>query len=189
MVFYKCLHTSTINLSPSLMSSILKWHSLCKKNPFMIKTKLDRVAFSKERKKATPIQVYFPLPNKKRKGFSLIEVLISFLIITFLILTTAQLTLYSLQVKRRSDCSLNAAELASAKLEYFKSLPYESDELGSGPQSEVIEGSSSPETFRREWDIQSVSLSMKKIEVACYSANFMEKKAHLILFLSRDLGF
>ena len=155
----------------------------------MVKTILERVAFSSNRNRAAFFHSHFPLPNKGRKGFSLIEVLISLVIITFLILATAQLTLYSLQVKRRSDCSLNAAELASAKLEYFKSLPYESDELGSGSRSEVIKGSSSPETFRREWDTQAVSSSMKKIEIACYSANIMEKKAHLILFLSRDLGF
>jgi len=155
----------------------------------MVKTIFERVAFSANGNLTTLIQAHSVLPKKRREGFSLIEVLISLLIITFLILATAQLTLYSLQVKRRSDCSLNAAELASAKLEYFKSLPYESDELGSGSRSEVIEGSSSPETFRREWDTQPVSLSMKTAEVTCYSDNFQEKKAHLILFLSRELGF
>ncbi len=67
--------------------------------------------------------------QRKKRGFTLVEVLVSFALVFILITGTAQLTIHSLLVKRRADCNLRTAELASSKLEYLKSLPYESDEL------------------------------------------------------------
>ncbi len=68
------------------------------------------------------------------------EVLVSFALVFILITGTAQLTIHSLLVKRRADCNLRTAELASSKLEYLKSLPYESDELKEGFQMESVRG-------------------------------------------------
>ena len=63
---------------------------------------------------------------KNQRGFTLVEVLVSFALVFILITGTAQLTIHSLLVKRRADGNLRTAELASSKLEYLKSLPYES---------------------------------------------------------------
>lgn len=124
-----------------------------------------------------------------RQGFTLIEVLISFFIVMVLILGMAQLTIHSIFIKKRSDYSVKSAELASSKLEYFKSLPYESEELKEGSEIEILEANNPKGRCRREWKIQDVTADMKKIEMECYFENCPEKKARVVLFLSRYLGF
>jgi len=124
-----------------------------------------------------------------QEGFSLVEVLISFALVIFLITGTAQLTMHSLLVQRRADYSLRATELASSKLEYLKSLPYESDELKEALQTELLREENSLKTFRREWRIEDISSNMKKIEIECFAESYPEKKTRLILLISRELGF
>lgn len=124
-----------------------------------------------------------------RKGFSLIELTISSCIVIFLCLGMAQIVSHSLLIKRRSDSRVLSAELASSKLEYFKSLYYESDELKKGTGKEIQYIQSHPEPFYLSWTIQEIPWHLKRIEVECYSENFPQNKAQLILILSRDLRF
>ncbi len=124
-----------------------------------------------------------------QRGFTLVEVLVSFALVFILITGTAQLTMHSLFVKRRADGNLRTAELASSKLEYFKSLPYENDELKEGFQIESVRGGSLLETFWREWRIQDISSSMKRVEIEIFSENHSQRRLKIVLFLSRDLGF
>lgn len=132
---------------------------------------------------------YHKIRQKNIQGFTLIEVLISFFLIMILILGMAQLTFHSILVKRRSDYSVKSAELASSKLEYFKSLSYESEELREGSEIEILEANNPKGRYRREWKIQDISPDMKKIEMECNFENCPEKKAQIVLFLSRDIGF
>jgi len=127
--------------------------------------------------------------QRKKRGFTLVEALVSFALLFILITGTAQLTIHSLLVKRRADCNLKTAELASSKLEYLKSLPYESDELKEGFQMESFKGEGLLETFWREWRIQDISSNMKRVEIEIFSENYPQKKLKMVLFLSRDLGF
>jgi len=127
--------------------------------------------------------------QRKKRGFTLVEALVSFALLFILITGTAQLTIHSLLVKRRADCNLKTAELASSKLEYLKSLPYESDELKEGFQMESFKEEGLLETFWREWRIQDISSNMKRVEIEIFSENYPQKKLKMVLFLSRDLGF
>jgi len=127
--------------------------------------------------------------EKSQRGFTLLELLISFAIVAILLLGAAQLTLHSLHVKRTSDCSLESAELASDKLEYLKSLPFESQELEENSNAERINSQRRNDVFKREWTIFDISPNMKKIEVVCYSENCGHKISRLVLFYSRELGF
>lgn len=122
-------------------------------------------------------------------GFTLVELLISFALITFLISGTAQLTMHSLLAKRRADYNLRTAELAASKLEHFKSLPYESDELKEGIQKEAIREEGTQQIFLIEWRIQDPSLNMKRIEIEARLKNYPQKKTRVVLVLSRELGF
>lgn len=124
-----------------------------------------------------------------KQGFTLVELLISFALVFILITGTAQLTIHSLLVKRRADFNLKSAELASSMLEYLKSLPYESDELKEGFQTESVRGEGLLETFRIELRIQDISLNMKRVEIETFSEKFPQKNTRLVLFLSRELGF
>lgn len=124
-----------------------------------------------------------------KQGFTLVELLISFALVFILITGTAQLTIHSLLVKRRADFNLKSAELASSMLEYLKSLPYESDELKEGFQTESVRGEGLLETFRIELRIQDISLNMKRVEIETFSEKCPQKNTRLVLFLSRELGF
>jgi len=126
---------------------------------------------------------------KNQHGFTLVEVLVSLALVFILITGTAQLTIHSLLVKRRADCNLKTAELASSKLEHLKSLPYESDELKESFQMESVRGEGLLETFWREWRIQDISSNMKRVEIEIFSENYPRKKLRMVLFLSKDLGF
>jgi prepilin-type N-terminal cleavage/methylation domain-containing protein len=127
--------------------------------------------------------------KKRQRGFTLLELLISFTIVSILLLGAVQLTLHSMFVKRASDCSLESAELASDKLEYLKSLPFDSPELLESFNAERIESQRRADFFKRQWAISDVSSEMKKIEVECYSESCVKRKARIVLFYSRKLGF
>jgi len=132
---------------------------------------------------------FLTLKEKKGSGFSMIELLITMSITSILILGTAQLTLYSIHLKRKSDCLVRAAELASATLEHFKSLPYDSMELEDAEYEENLEDERSNHLFFRGWTIRRVSASLKRIEMDCFAKNHPRKKMRVALFFSRELGF
>jgi prepilin-type N-terminal cleavage/methylation domain-containing protein len=127
--------------------------------------------------------------QRNQRGFTLVELLVSFALVFILITGTAQLTIHSLLLKRRADCNLRTAELAFSKLEHLKSLPYESEELKEGFQIESVKEEGLLETFWREWRIQDISSDMKRIEIEVFSENFTQKKLRMVLFLSKNLGF
>jgi len=123
------------------------------------------------------------------KGFTFIEVIISLFLLSFLILSTTQLILHSILIKNKSDNSLISAEIAASKLEYLKSLPFESEELKEASCTEIIEKGWAKKTFCTIININDVSLNMKEIEIESFAENCPEKKTRLILFISRHLGF
>jgi type IV pilus assembly protein PilV len=125
----------------------------------------------------------------KRNGFSLIEVLISFVLATCLLLGTAGLAVHSLVVKKRAEDNLKMVELASSKLEYFKTLPFESKELEGGFRSERITEKNSQEIFEREWKIEDRKDRLKRIEIEVFPENNPQKRVRVALLISRELGF
>jgi Tfp pilus assembly protein PilV len=126
--------------------------------------------------------------KRKEQGFTLLELLISFVLVILLITATAQLVIQSLFIQKRAESNFKTAELAYSKLEYLKSLPYESDELKEAVLTEFIEEGAF-NTYQREWRIEEVASNMKKIEIKCFARSCPSKNIKLTLFLSRELGF
>ncbi len=122
-------------------------------------------------------------------GFTLIEVLVSASVIILLLMGLAQLTVHSLLIKRISEYRINSTVLASSKLEYFKSLPFESEELAEGSGEEMIERERFKGLYRRQWRIQDVSPEMKKIEIECFYEHSPERKIQLVFYMLKKLGF
>lgn len=123
------------------------------------------------------------------KGFTLLELLISFAVVSMLLMGAAQLTLHSLMTKRTSDCSVESAELASSKLEHLKSLMFETSEPPEDSMVERLKSHRGNEMFRREWRIEEILGSTKKIEMECYAESCPHKRIRVVLFCSRELGF
>ena len=126
---------------------------------------------------------------KKTKGFSIIELLISFAIITLFILGTAQLLLYSLAIKSSCANNMSAASISRTKPEYFKSLSYDSPELDPGERSETILALEKKDSYLIRWNILDSNLHLKRIEIECHPTEKPIKKTHIILYLSQELGF
>ncbi len=127
--------------------------------------------------------------KKKIKGFSFLEVLISFVITFLLILGTAQLTMLSLLSKRNSDLRLTISERLFSKLESFKSLSYDESILEEGTYNEYTRDLFSGTAFIWNWHIYSISTNLSGIEMGCYPENYPEKEIRLIVYISWDLGF
>ena len=124
-----------------------------------------------------------------KRGFTLVEFLVSFTLVTLLLTGTVQLTIHSLLVRRNAELNFKIAEHASVLCEHFKSLPYESEELKEGLIAETITEQDSSETFIRKWKIEEISPRLKKIELEVTSEKFSQKKIRLVLYVSRELGF
>jgi Tfp pilus assembly protein PilE len=131
-----------------------------------------------------------PMKEKtNNRGFTLVEFLISFTLVTLLLTGTVQLAIYALLVKRNAELNFKIAEQASSLLEYFKSLPYESEALKDCSIEEAIKEEDSSETFIRKWKIEEISHHLKKIELEVTSEKYSQKKIRLVLYISRELGF
>jgi type II secretory pathway pseudopilin PulG len=125
----------------------------------------------------------------QRVGFSLIELLVSSSIIMLLILGTSQALLYAILVKSRVRAQITATELAKAKLEYFKSLAFESLELQPNSWEEIISQPNIPLRYQLKGKITNESNRMKRIEIECNSALHPQKSTRIALLISRQLGF
>ena len=124
-----------------------------------------------------------------KKGFNLIELLISSTLILFLIAGAAQLLGLSLAAKKSADFHFRASRLASSRLETLKALSHDSDKLKAGAHEEWVDDPSSPETFRIVWRVEDVSESLKKVVLEFSAPNKPRKKAVFCLLLCRELEF
>jgi prepilin-type N-terminal cleavage/methylation domain-containing protein len=124
-----------------------------------------------------------------KPGFSLIEMLISSALILFLFSGAAQLIMSSLVAKRNAEFHLAAASLATSKLEYFKSLPFENPVLIKGEYFETARIGFSKEVFRSEWNIGDIDEGMKKVVIKISRQSDPRKRVVFMLLLCRELEF
>ena len=126
--------------------------------------------------------------RKQTRGLSLIDLLVSMTITSFLIMGMAQLMCHAILVKRKTDCSVKAAELACQKIEHLRTAVL-SGEIPETSQSEEIEDDRVNHKFHRKWNIQKVSPEAKKIEMECFATNYPRKKTRILVIFSTMLGF
>lgn len=124
-----------------------------------------------------------------KSGFSLIEMLISSALILFLFSGVAQLIISSLVAKRNAEFHLAAASLATSKLEYFKSLPFEDPALTKGEYFEAARIGFSKEIFWSEWNIGDIDEGMKKVVIKISRPSDPRKRVVFMLLLCRELEF
>jgi len=134
------------------------------------------------------MKIFLIKKRKRSKGFSLIDLLVSMTLTSFLIMGMAQLMCHSILIKRKTDCSLRAAELASLKIEHLRTAVLSGD-IPDTSQTEELEDDRANQTFLRKWSIQDVSPEEKKIEMHCYALNYPRKTTRVTLILSTELGF
>lgn len=98
--------------------------------------------------------------NREEKGFTLVEVLFSFLLLLIAILFMTNIIIYSLEGNKKSRIRLEVSQ----KLVYCKnqllSKSFDSEELKDGHTS-IDEP-----LFRIDWNINSISPTLKKIKLS-----------------------
>jgi len=129
--------------------------------------------------------------NKRisRRGFSLIELLISSAITFFLLLGAGQLVLHSILFQHTSDKTLKAVELASRKSEYLKSLSYDDIDAGGEEKSEIVAEEGTNGSYCLSWTGEEVSPGFKRIIITCFPENDSRRTVKTVLLLSKYLGF
>lgn len=112
-----------------------------------------------------------------RKGFTLTEVLLGFVILAVGILAIAAMQITSTRGGYSSNNVTRATILAQDKLEYLKNLSYRNSDLGSGERNEdIISGT----IFSRQYTIvEDVGNSMKTITV---TVQWTDRGNHSISF-------
>ncbi len=94
------------------------------------------------------------------KGFSLIEVLISLIVLAVGLLAVADLQIFSIKGGSASNHVTQATILAQNRLEELRSLPYDDSLLTQGQHEE---GSLSGTIFSRAHDVADLSNTMKTV--------------------------
>lgn len=123
------------------------------------------------------------------KGFSLMEVQIALVVITFFLLSTAQLLILSQSVQNRYKDHIRIMRLISEQLEYLSSLPFSSPEVAEGFYTDNLTEMDSTRVFRINWTISDVSPRLKSIDISCFPEGYEKRETKTILYLSSDLGF
>ena len=127
--------------------------------------------------------------SKNKTGFTLIEFLVSLFVITFLLLGTAQIIVFSLKADRRSSIKIWATELALAKIEELKTIPFDNPQMNNGKYSDTVEVNHAKEVYQRKWTVSDLSGIGKKIEVECRAFNEDTILIKFVFFISEELGF
>jgi len=127
--------------------------------------------------------------SKNKTGFTLIEFLVSLFVVTFLLLGTAQIIVFSLKADRRSSIKIWATELALAKIEELKTIPFDNPQMNNGKYSDTVEVNHTKEVYQRKWTVSDLSGIGKKIEVECRAFNEDTILIKFVFFVSEELGF
>lgn len=123
------------------------------------------------------------------QGFSLMELLIAFVVITFFLLSTAQLLILSQSIQNRYKEHILIIRLISEQLEYLRSLPFNSPEVAEGFYTDNLTELDSEHVFRINWTIWDISRRLKSIDISCSPEGYKKRETKTILYLSSDLEF
>jgi Tfp pilus assembly protein PilV len=125
----------------------------------------------------------------KKKGFGLVEILIASSLLLFAIGGTAQLLMVSLSSRKSADFCLAATRCASTRLEYFKSLPYDSPELQPGTSGSLVTDGALLRDLATQCTVEDLEPAMKRITLKISDVNSPGKSQTFCLLLCRELEF
>ncbi len=125
----------------------------------------------------------------RKRGFSLIEVLLAMALALLLIVGTAEILTCSLYAKRKGDLAAALTHALTARLESLRALPFDDPALGPGEHAETAQASPGNRRVLEEWEVADAGDGMKLIRLRVRSAERPGPGTSAVLFISRDLGF
>lgn len=137
------------------------------------------------RRKRKP-QLFRP-PNRNLPGITFIELIISFALMTLLIIGMTELMVYALTVHDKARFHIKSLALAEAKLEHLKSLPFDHVELEEQTGRELF-----PEKeggYLLLWTVEDEAEGLKRIDAVCSASSSSRRKTKVSVYISKELGF
>jgi len=130
------------------------------------------------------------MPKKKSWGFTLIEVLIAWALVSALIIGGIELLIIAAQIKLKADANLELTDLTATRIEERKSALLSGDDAADTERSVpfVIIGRRLS-TFRGAWESAGSIESPARLGFEIYPELEPEAVVALTILLSRELGF
>jgi hypothetical protein len=124
-----------------------------------------------------------------RRGFGLIETLITLSLSVFFIAGTGQLLFQSLRLHQKCEDEARTVRAASSFLEYLRSLPFDLEELEEGDHEDWVTEPGTAQRLRRRWRVADISPEAKQVEIEVSLEGGRSRSLRLLLHISKDLGF
>jgi hypothetical protein len=125
----------------------------------------------------------------KRRGISLIEVLVATSVTLLLLVGTAELILVSVRAGRKGDTTAALTEALAARAESLKSQAHGPGGLAPGAYAETIVDGAGRGPILHEWTVEDAGETMSRVRVKVSPAGRPGPAASLTLWISKDLGF
>jgi Tfp pilus assembly protein PilV len=127
--------------------------------------------------------------KQKPRGFSLIEILIAFSLIVFVLMSTAQLLIYAHSVFSRYRDLVQSSHYLTEQAEHLRGLPFASTELKAGSYTSERTDPASRRTYTITWTIQDLTPAQKTVRIQCRRSGHARRRAETELLLLDGLGF
>jgi len=127
--------------------------------------------------------------NTRKKGFSLIEVLLAMAISLFIILGAICALLQSLNVKNRVELRDQLYQVISAQIEGIRHEPSSLSNLKEGKTTELIVKETGGQKIWLSQEVKNLDLGLKEIKISAYPQSKPALKTNIIFYFSQDLGF
>ncbi len=124
-----------------------------------------------------------------RRGFGLIETLITLSLSVFFIAGTGQLLFQSLRLHQKCESEAGTVRAAISSLEYLRSLPFDHRELEEGDHEDWITEPDTVQRIRRRWRIEGLNPEAKRVEIEVSMEGSRSRALRLLMHISKDLGF
>jgi hypothetical protein len=130
-----------------------------------------------------------PKPVARRRGSSLVEVLVAMTLVLLLAVGAAELMTLSLRAKRSGDTTAALTHAIADRLESLRSLPFGDAALAAGEYAAIVRVEPGGCLVATEWKIADDGDGMKTIRFKARPAGRPGPETAAVLFVLRDLGF
>lgn len=131
-------------------------------------------------------------PNRDMRhedGFSLVEFLISFALIAFLLAGTAELITAAFLAKKKADAGTRLTALMISRLEALRTLSFDDAGLVPGDSQETFRDPVSGESFLLTRRVEALSPNLKRISLQGSWEGRPRTRSRLVLYRLREAGF
>jgi Tfp pilus assembly protein PilV len=125
----------------------------------------------------------------RRRGASLVEVLVAMVLVLVLVVGAAEMMTLALAAKRKGDITAALAHALIDKLESLKSRPFDDAALAAGEYAATERVEPGRCLVEEAWEISDSGDGEKRIRIRVRCAGKPGPETRAVAFILRDLGF